>query len=325
MALNRPPNSAPDSRNLGQSHQVAVVILNWNAAEDTIRCVHTLERWQQVRPRIWVVDNASQGDDVARITAACADVTVLANQTNAGFAGGTNRGMAAALAAADCPILLLNNDATLTDANAAHLLATLSARPDAGIVGPLLFTQRERRLIAAGSRNPVLHHKNLLPAPLSSTDAYPVDYISGSVALIRPELLHKVGLLDEAYFFTMELADLSVRARAAGYRTLVAPGAEATHDLQRSAGLRSTLYTYYIVRNRFRYIRKFYRLAALPLTLVWLLYGVLLSAKLRVSGDAASGRAVWLGTSDGVRGRWGGQNDRVLAACRPGTQGARQP
>jgi len=322
MALNRPPNSAPDSRKLDQADQVAVVILNWNAADDTIRCVHTLERWQQVRPLIWVVDNASQGDDVAQITAACADVTVLANRTNTGFAGGTNRGMAAALAATDCPLLLLNNDATLTDANAAHLLATLAARPDAGIVGPLLFTQRERRLIAAGSRNPVLHHKNLLPAPLSSTDAYPVDYISGSVALIRPELLHKVGLLDEAYFFTMELADLSVRARAAGYRTLVEPGAEATHDLQRSVSLRSTLYTYYIVRNRFRYIRKFYRRAALPLTLVWLLYGVLLSAKLRVSGYPASGRAVWLGTSDGVRGRWGGQNDRVLAACRPG---ARQP
>jgi GT2 family glycosyltransferase len=323
--LNRAPVNPPDASNFDQPGQIAVVILNWNAADDTIRCVRTLERWQQVRPLIWVVDNASQGDDVARITAACAHVTLLANQTNAGFAGGTNRGLAAALAATDCPILLLNNDATLTDANAARLLTTLAARPDAGIVGPLLYTQQKRRLIAAGSRNPVLHHKNLLPAPLSSTDAYPVDYISGSVALIRPALLHQVGLLDEAYFFTMELADLSVRARAAGYQTLVEPGAEATHDLQRSASLRSTLYTYYIIRNRFRYIRKFYHRAAPPLTLVWLLYGVLLSRKLHLNGDPASGRAVWLGTSDGVRGRWGGQNGRVLAACRPGAQGAVQP
>lgn len=297
------------------AQEVAVVILNWNAADDTIRCVQALAAWRHLRPLIWVVDNASQPDDAARIAAACPTVHLIRNPRNEGFAGGTNRGLEAALAATAAPILLLNNDAELDEPNMARLLATLAAHADAGIVGPLLYTRRERRLIAAGSRNPVLHHKNLLPAPAAADAAYPVDYISGSVALIRPALLATAGLLDEAYFFTMELADLSRRARARGYRTLVEPGAVATHDLARSAARRSTLYTYYIVRNRFRYIRKFYRLAALPLTGVWLLYGLLLNARLRLSGEPASAQAVWLGTSDGVRGQWGGQNDRVLAAC----------
>ncbi len=297
-------------------HDVAVVILNWNAADDTIRCVQALAAWRELRPLIWVVDNASAPDDIAQIAAAYPTVQLIRNRTNEGFAGGTNRGLEAALTATAAPILLLNNDAELDEPNMARLLATLAAHPDAGIVGPLLYTRRERRLIAAGSRNPVLHHKNLLPAPLMLDAAYPVDYISGSVALIRPDMLRRVGLLDEAYFFTMELADLSRRARGQGYATLVEPGAAATHDLARSAERRSTLYTYYIVRNRFRYVRKFYRLAALPLLAIWLLYGILLAAKLRSEGARSPAHAVWLGTWDGVRGRWGGQNERVLAACR---------
>ena len=71
---------------------------------------------------------------------------------------------------------------------------------------------------------------------------------------------------------------------------------------------------YYIIRNLFVYVRKRYRLAAWPLTLLWAVYSLLLVAKLRVSGQQATAQAVYLGFVDGVSKRWGGQNSRVLAA-----------
>ena len=86
-------------------------------------------------------------------------------------------------------------------------------------------------------------------------------------------------------------------------------------NLDRSSSLRSTLYVYYIIRNRFVYIRKRYRAAIWPLTGVWVIYCLLLTAKLRLSGQRAQAQAVYMGMSDGVGKRWGGQNSRVLAAC----------
>lgn len=295
--------------------ELNVVILNWNAAADTIRCVQQLTAYQQLHPRIWVVDNASGAADVDQIVQACSQARVLRNPTNQGFAGGTNRGIEAALAASDAPILFLNNDAAVSETTLLQLLQTLAENPHIGIVGPLLYQAgAEERLITAGSHSPVwsIHNQNKTIPP--GQPLLPVDYISGSVALFRSALFGQVGLLDEGYFFNMEVADLCQRARQHGYSTAVDTRVRAYHDVDRSARWRNTLYVYYVIRNRFRYIRKHGRGWRLPLLGFWALYGLVLGGKLRLSGQPGPALAVWLGTGDGLMGRFGGQNERVLAA-----------
>jgi hypothetical protein len=101
-----------------------------------------------------------------------------------------------------------------------------------------------------------------------------------------------------------------------GFYSAVDGRARAYHAVSRSARFRSTLYTYYIIRNRFLYIRKFYRhLVKALLFCSWGGYGLALMTKLYLTGQAATAKAVCLGTTDGWRGRFGGQNERVLAAC----------
>lgn len=298
------------------SNQLAVVILNWNAAADTIRCVRQFDRWQQVQAQIWVVDNASNDDSAAAIARACPHVHLLRNQANRGFAGGTNGGLRAALAVGDDPVLLLNNDATVDEATLGQLLRTLAEDCSIGMVGPLLYHAEQRnQLIAAGSRNPVWHLQNLIKTISDKQTAYAVNYISGSVALLRAEALRTIGLLDEDYFFYTEVADWCQRARRHSYRTVIEPRAQAYHNLQRSSTLRNALYVYYLIRNRFIYIHKAYMALRLPLYAFWALYSLLLTVQLLVKGNAARSQAVRLGLIDGLRGRWGGQNERVLALC----------
>lgn len=295
---------------------LAVIILNWNAATDTLACLEHVVQWRCVTPRIWVVDNASNTTDRKLLREGLAqlplDVTLLENEANLGFAGGTNCGLKATLAVGDWPVLLLNNDARIDDANLQQLMTTLNTQPHIGWLGPSLY--HGDKLHSVGRRNPVLHHNSLITT-LPETPLLEVDFISGSVALVRAEVLRKVGILDEDYFFNTEVADHCRRAREAGYQTVVDCHARAHHNLDRSSALRSTLYIYYIIRNRFVYVRKRYHLAMWPLMAVWSLYSLLLSAKLRLTGQRATAQAVYLGLVDGVSGRWGGQNSRVLAAC----------
>jgi GT2 family glycosyltransferase len=295
---------------------VSVIILNWNAATDTIACIQQFAGWQRIRPTIWVVDNASQDGSPALIAQQHPHIHLLRNTRNQGFAGGTNRGIEAALQKGDAPLLLLNNDARIEEEALTQLITSLCEDPTIGVIGPLLYLAKQPdTLIAAGSRNLVLHIHNLNKHPPVGCPVFPVEYISGSVALIRAQLLREIGLLDERYFFNVEVADLCRRARQRGYSTMIAAHARAYHDLDRSSPLRGTLHTYYLIRNRFLYIRKFYQASQLPLLAFWATYSGLLACKLALGGQRTTAQAVWLGVNDGLAGRFDGQNSRVLAVC----------
>lgn len=293
--------------------ELAVIILNWNAAADTVHCVRYVAGWKRVQPTILVVDNGSTDGGAEVISRECPGVHLIRNATNLGFAGGNNRGIVESLAVGDMPILLLNNDATIEEGDVIRLLDTLQANERIGFIGPLLFdTAREGRLLSAGGKSPVLHHHSHIYKVPAGEPVRTVEYVPGTVIIGRAEVFCAVGLLDEDYFFSTEVADLCMRARQHGYVSVIDTRARAFHALSRSSDLRETLHAYYIIRNRFLYIRKFYPKQAILFYGFWTLYSLALSLKVRLSGKPAAARAVWLGLLDGLRGRFGGQNERVL-------------
>ena len=296
---------------------LAIVILNWNAADDTLRRVREIVRWQHLHPTLWIVDNASTDDSVERIRKHFPDLHLICNEANLGFAGGNNRGIRAALAEGDHPVMLLNNDASVAESDVLRLLATLRGDARIGFVGPLLLDGRGERVLAAGGRNPILHHLSHLEAPPCEDAVCTVEYVPGTVLLARAEVFRTVGLLDERYFFSMEVADLCMRASRVGYRSVIDRRARAYHALEaRPSALRQTLYVYYIIRNRYLFVRNFYPRGRLLLIPAWTAYGLALWLKLRMRGQRAAARAVWMGLVDGLRGRFGGQNRRLLDAVR---------
>jgi GT2 family glycosyltransferase len=140
-----------------------------------------------------------------------------------------------------------------------------------------------------------------------------VEYIPGTAILCRAEVFRNVGLLDEDFFFSAEVADLCLRAGQQGYPSIVDTQARAYHTLSRSSKLRDTLHTYYIIRNRFILLRNHHRWNVW-LYGFWTLYSLALALKLQFSGKTHTARSVYLGLLDGLLGRFGGQNERVLAA-----------
>lgn len=294
--------------------ELAVIVLNWNAAADTIRCVGEVASWTHLKPTIWVVDNGSTDGSAELISRECPDIRLIRNLTNLGFAGGNNRGIAEVLATGNAPILLLNNDASVDEEDVTRLLDTLQADTQIGFIGPLLFDAVDKnRLLSAGGRDPARHHESHILELTPDEPVHIVECVPGTVVVVRPEVFRTVGMLDEAYFFASEVADLCMRASQQGYVSAIDTRARAFHNLNRSSELRSTLHTYYIIRNRFLLIRKFHRNRKLLFYGFWTLYSVALSLKVQLNGKVGTARAIRLGLLDGLRGRFGGQNERVLA------------
>lgn len=296
--------------------ELSVIIVNWNAAADTIRCVRDIAAWQHLQPTIWVVDNGSTDGSAEVIGRQCPRVNLIRSPLNLGYAGGNNRALIEALARGDAPILLLNNDTVVAENDVARLLDTLRANPKIGIIGPLLFDAAHRdQLLTAGGQNMVRHLKSHLTKTSGDEPVRLVDYVPGTVMLSRTGVFRIAGLLDEDYFFGGEMPDLCQRAGQQGYLSAVDSRARAFHAIGRSSEFREILYPYYIIRNRFLFIRKFYGKLKILFFAFWTFYSLVLSLKVQWSGRVHTARAVRLGLVDGLRGRFGGQNERVLSAC----------
>jgi hypothetical protein len=297
---------------------IAVVILNWNASADTLRCLGEIALWHELQPEVWVVDNASSDGSAGTIAEAFPAVQLIRSRSNLGYAGGNNLAIASILNRNSRFILLLNNDATISQTDVLTLAQTLDTQAHLGIIGPPLFDAAQKeRLLTAGGQNMVRHLTShihqLAPTPVVQT----VDYVPGTVMLIKREVFAAVGLLDEAYFFNAEIPDFCWRAKQHGCDSAIHTQTRGYHAVSRSSKFRETLYTYYIIRNRFLFIGKFHhRLEKLRLTSFWAAYSLALAAKVQLDGKPHSARAIWLGLRDGLQGRFGGQNERVLAACK---------
>lgn len=292
---------------------LGVVILNWNQADDTLACVRRVCGWPMDDIHLWVVDNGSCDADARRLADALpAAVTLLRSEANLGFAGGNNIALRQALQANCQAVMLMNNDAYVDADAAQQLCLALEQHPRIGILGPVLVdAEQPDRILSAGGRDIAQHLVSHHLAPIRPGELRVVDYVPGTCVVIRASLLREVGLFDEAYFFGGELADLCLRAKQRGWLSAVTGSATVAHALSRSAAARQQLHAYYVIRNRFRYIRKFYPRAKLGLFALWTLFSLYEVGASLSHRQHARARAVALGCLDGWRGRFGGQNARV--------------
>ncbi len=297
--------------------RLGIVLLNWNQRRETIDCVRSLAAALPQGARVWIVDNGSGRAETTALRKELPESHLIASPTNLGFAGGSNLGIEAAMRADRDPILLFNNDARIDRQNLDRLLGSIADRPDPVILGPLLYDASEpTTLLAAGGRDIGLHVQTHLER-LPTTDLERVDYVPGTCALLRAALVEAVGLLEESYFFSGEMADYCHRARDRGFEVLVDRRARALHHPGAAGSLRDTLYAYYSLRNRFLYVRRHHSGQKFRLMAIWALTGLRMWRAAGRAGQVERARAMRMACVDGLLGRFGPQNDRILKGRRP--------
>jgi GT2 family glycosyltransferase len=133
------------------------------------------------------------------------------------------------------------------------------------------------------------------------------DFLTGCAVLLRREMLDDIGLFDEDTFSPAyyEDSDLCWRARAAGWRLIMAPAAHLWHrGVGSSGGAGSPRERYLMARNSVRFFRKHVRGWRWLIVLPYRLGSALrTTATLLGNGQWPSVRAYWRGLRDGLVAR----------------------
>jgi GT2 family glycosyltransferase len=243
---------------------LGIVLVSWRNERQTLRCAQLLDRWGQPRPYIVLIDNESTAGTRAALGGTVEVGELVHNPVNSGYGGGNNLGIKRVLAAGCEYVLLLNSDADLTEESAGRLVQRLKEKPEISILGPALREAIDHSdQLSIGGRDMALHpctRIKVRPGEISKIPAYPlhsVDYVPGAVFLVRADVFRDVGLLDEEFFFSGEIADFCKRSKDRGHKVCVDLEVEARHRAGSTASCRrDALYTYYNLRNRFLYARK---------------------------------------------------------------------
>ncbi len=232
-------------------------MLSWNGREDTLRCLASLEAVQSDL-HVICVDNGSTDGSVRAIADRFPAVELIEAQTNLGFAGGCNVGIRRALAQGAGWVMLVNNDATVAADVVSGFERASAVRPRAGILaGKVYFSDRPTTIWFAGQRVSTLTGYSGRPRGYGRADGRRYGEVVatgravGALMAVSREALEAAGLFSEDLFAYVEDVDLALRARAAGFEVVVAPGARAWHRVSASTGgeAASTHTVYYGVRN----------------------------------------------------------------------------
>ncbi len=295
---------------------LAVILINWGHEQQTLRCARTVIGWLALKPHIIVVDNESTEATCQALSAALGGDSLICSDVNLGYGGGNNLGIKRALATKFKYVLLLNTDADISLEGVIQLLKTLETHSQISIVGPVIHEGDDgatQRLV--GGRDIARYSSTRIAVPagdVKNLRGYPmheVDYVSGTVFLARSRLFSEIGLLDENYFFSGEIADFCKRAKIRGHKICVDLSVEARHHRdQTSVHTRETLYRYYSLRNRFLYVKKHYARQKLKYFAFWTMAGALMVARALMQGKRAKARATLLAMLHAYRGRYGNQN-----------------
>ena len=241
---------------------------------------------------------------------------LIFSETNLGYAGGNNLGIARALQSSAPFVLLLNYDARVEETDMMRLIDRLQDNPDIAIIGPVLHERRQDGVqCSIGGRDiaqNVLTREAAELADLPRMPGYPLhdaDYVPGTVFLARRSVFEQIGYLDEDFFFSGEIADFCKRARDAGHRVCVDLEAEARHDTREaSQRIRDTLYVYYSLRNRFLYAKKHYPSERAKYLALWSGLCLVELGRALATGKLRKARAILLALAHGCTGRFGNRN-----------------
>ena len=222
--------------------RVVAVILNYNSSEDCEKCISYLKKQDYDDLGIIVVDNASNKDDQEKIKKICdgANVEVIFNKENTGYAAGNNVGLKKAVEDGADWSLIINPDVELKEQNyISYMMEKISENSSLAMAassvvlpdGRLQNPQKENSYLYETLW--ILKHKNKTKNAnwnVVDQDTKFCEKVSGCCFFINSEFLKEIGYLDENTFLYCEESILGKQATKCNRKILYINDIKAFHN-----------------------------------------------------------------------------------------------
>lgn len=201
--------------------RVDVLVLTYNAGPALEECLRSLQSTTYPSARLVVLDNGSVDGSLA--TAKELHVETVAFGSNLGYCSAYNRAFREVSAGADF-VLLSNPDLVVPPPAIERLVAAALVDDTIGFAGPLQLHSGSRAIRSAGIR----WRCGRLPEHVVRPGE-PIDAVEGAFVLVRHAVIEKVGGLEEALALNLEDVEWQMRARKAGFRSILVPEVSILH------------------------------------------------------------------------------------------------
>ena len=223
---------------------LSIIIVSYNTKELTTKCLQSIYKYQWKNTiDIWVVDNASSDGSVEAISKKFPKVKIIASKDNLGFAAGNNLALKKAKSEF---YLLLNSDTEVMENSFDNLLEFANSnnfgicsckvlnkdgsfQPNGGDLPeflPLFFWLSGLDDFIKKIMVPISYQQR---TQNYYKDGREMGWVSGSVMLIKKEVLEKIGLLDKKIFMYGEDVEFCLRAKRAGFKIGWTDKAQVVH------------------------------------------------------------------------------------------------
>lgn len=228
---------------LSEMGKTAVVILNWNGKHFLEKFVPLLkERTPESLGSLFVADNGSTDDSVSWLKSSSPYVHLIEFDKNYGFTGGYNKAFEIISKEGDFDYyLLLNSDVEVTRGWLDTLVLFMDSHPRAGVCSPKVLSWDNRDYFEhAGACGGMLDRYGFPYCRGRVLDKIEKDYgqydrecevfwASGTSFMVRSQLWHQLGGLDNSFFAHMEEIDFCWRAKLLGREVWVVPQVSVYH------------------------------------------------------------------------------------------------
>jgi len=210
-----------------------IVFLTHNNSDMSLKCLDALKRNTHHPFRLIWIDNGSELAHYDRVRKKVEEFNNIIHkfEDNRFYARAVNQGIILSNAKY---IVTLSNDVVVSDGWLKKLLTAMEKNPGIGILSPLTdkigspicqvdFAARKWKLPVDGN---YCKEINRLPERFGNTTSS----ISMFCAVVRNEVVEKIGLLDERFFILGNDDDYCDRARLAGFKTGVCLNCFVYHE-----------------------------------------------------------------------------------------------
>lgn len=279
--------------------KVGIILINYkNYAHKYLQeCRDSLRLQTYADFQVYIVDNASSPETFSYLKDLYPEAIVLARE-DGNYCAANNIGMRQAIQEGCDYLIAANMDTEFETDWLKELVLALENNPDAGVAQSLirLYPKNEEQkndplINTAGNLIHFLFfgftsHYGEKTSSLKVEDYSDIAYASGCSFIIRKEVFEEIGGYNEEYYMYHDDLDVSLKARLAGYRVILALKSKVFHKYEFERSIRMI---YYMERNRALSFFSFYS----PLKIL-LLFPAFLAMDLGVSLLALIGP--WFGT-----------------------------